>query len=103
MKRDSSVTEEKPGAAFLRGASRRPRPDGDLGMTDAGLAFPRRYCQSGASMPNRRARVLHTKTLYEGSVFSVRQDRIAEPGGIVVTRDIVENRESGVLLAYFTY
>jgi ADP-ribose pyrophosphatase len=52
-------------------------------------------------MPNRRARVLHTKTIYEGSVFSVRQDRIAEPGGIRVTRDIVAHRGSVVLLPIF--
>ena len=52
-------------------------------------------------MPNRRARVLDTKTLYEGNVFSVRQDRIAEPGGIVVTRDIVVHRGSVVILPIF--
>src|SRR5260370_21600775 len=52
-------------------------------------------------MPNRRVRVLHTKTIYEGSVFSVRQDRIAEPGGIRVTRDIVADRGSVVLLPIF--
>ena len=52
-------------------------------------------------MPNRGARVLDTKTLYEGNVFSVRQDRIAEPGGIVVTRDIVVHRGSVVILPIF--
>lgn len=52
-------------------------------------------------MPNRRARVLDTKTLYEGNVFSVRQDRIAEPGGVVVTRDIVVHRGSVVILPIF--
>ena len=52
-------------------------------------------------MPNRRARVLHTETLYEGKVFSVRQDRICEPGGIEVTRDIVVHRGSVVLLPVF--
>src|SRR5260370_39749646 len=52
-------------------------------------------------MQNRGARVLQTKTLYEGNVFSVRQDRIAEPGGMVVTRDIVVHRGSVVLLPIF--
>lgn len=52
-------------------------------------------------MPNRRARVLDRKALYEGNVFSVRQDRIAEPGGIVVTRDIVVHRGSVVILPIF--
>ncbi len=57
--------------------------------------------KSGASMQNRGARVLQSKTLYEGNVFSVRQDRIAEPGGMVVTRDIVVHRGSVVLLPVF--
>jgi len=52
-------------------------------------------------MPNRRARVLHTETLYQGNVFSMRQDRIVEPGGIEVTRDIVAHRGSVVVLPVF--
>src|SRR5215471_13028875 len=52
-------------------------------------------------MPNRRARVLQTKIIYEGNVFRVRQDRIAEPSGIRVTRDIVVHRGSVVLLPIF--
>ena len=52
-------------------------------------------------MPNRGAQVLQSKTIYEGNVFSVRQDRIAEPGGIVATRDIVVHRGSVVILPVF--
>ncbi len=52
-------------------------------------------------MPNRRVRILHTKTIFKGNVFSVRQDRIAEPGGIRVTRDIVVHRGSVVVLPVF--
>ena len=52
-------------------------------------------------MPNRRARVLHTKTIYDGKVFSVRQDRITEPGGIRATRDIVVHHGSVVVLPVF--
>lgn len=52
-------------------------------------------------MPNRRARILQSKLIYEGSVFSVRQDRVAEPGGLRVTRDIVVHRGSVVLLPIF--
>jgi len=52
-------------------------------------------------MPNSLARVFETKTVYEGSVFSVREDRIAEPGGIEVTRDIVVHQGSVVLLPIF--
>jgi ADP-ribose pyrophosphatase len=52
-------------------------------------------------MPTARARILHSKILYEGKVFSVRQDRIVEPGGIEVARDIVVHRGSVVLLPVF--
>jgi ADP-ribose pyrophosphatase len=52
-------------------------------------------------MPSSRAKILDTKILYEGKVFSVRQDRIVEPGGIEVTRDIVVHRGSVVLLPVF--
>ena len=52
-------------------------------------------------MPNRRVKIFRSETLYEGKVFSVRQDRIAEPGGIEVQRDIVVHRGSVVLLPIF--
>lgn len=52
-------------------------------------------------MPNSRAKILDTRILYEGKVFSVRQDRLLEPGGIEVTRDIVAHRGSVVLLPIF--
>jgi ADP-ribose pyrophosphatase len=52
-------------------------------------------------MANRQARVFDSRTAYEGNVFSVRQDRISEPGGIMVTRDIVVHRGSVVLLPIF--
>jgi ADP-ribose pyrophosphatase len=52
-------------------------------------------------MRDRRASVLRSKILYEGKVFSVRQDRVREPGGVHVTRDIVVHRGSVVLLPIF--
>jgi len=48
-----------------------------------------------------KANVLGSKTLYEGNVFRVRQDRVVEPGGVEVTRDIVEHRGSVVVLPVF--
>jgi ADP-ribose pyrophosphatase len=48
-----------------------------------------------------KAKVLATKTIYKGKVFSVRQDRVIEPGGVEVTRDIVEHRGSVVVLPVF--
>ncbi len=52
-------------------------------------------------MPNRPARILSSKTLYQGNVFSVRQDRLTEPGGVEVTRDHVVHQGSVVLLPVF--
>ena len=48
-----------------------------------------------------KAKVLDTKIIYEGKVFSVRQDRVIEPGGVEVTRDIVVHRGSVVVLPVF--
>jgi ADP-ribose pyrophosphatase len=39
--------------------------------------------------------------LYEGRVFSVRRDRVIEPGGVEVTRDVVVHSGSVVLLPVF--
>jgi ADP-ribose pyrophosphatase len=52
-------------------------------------------------MPNRPARLLNSKMIYEGNVFRVRQDRLTEPGGVEVTRDIVVHQGSVVLLPIF--
>jgi ADP-ribose pyrophosphatase len=45
-----------------------------------------------------RARLLSSRTVYAGAVFSVRQDRVREPGGVEVTRDVVVHFGSVVLL-----
>jgi ADP-ribose pyrophosphatase len=52
-------------------------------------------------MPSRRAKIFQSETLFEGKVFSVRRDRISEPGGVAATRDIVVHRGSVVLLPIF--
>jgi ADP-ribose diphosphatase len=52
-------------------------------------------------MPNRRARILQSKIIYDGHVFSVRQDRIVEPGGVRATRDLVVHNGSVVLLPIY--
>ncbi len=48
-----------------------------------------------------QARVLKSKVVYKGRVFGVRQDRVVEPGGGVVTRDVVAHSGSVVLLPVF--
>jgi ADP-ribose pyrophosphatase len=55
----------------------------------------------GASVRNRGVRVFSSEMVYEGTVFRVRRDRVAEPGSIVVTRDIVVHNGSVVLLPIF--
>ena len=52
-------------------------------------------------MPKRGAQVLDSRIIYQGNVFAVRQDRIREPGGVEVTRDIVVHRGSVVVLPVF--
>ncbi len=46
-------------------------------------------------------KILASRILYEGRVFSVRRDRVREPGGIEVTRDVVVHSGSVVLLPVF--
>ena len=49
-------------------------------------------------MSRTPARILRSKTIYTGTVFGVRQDRVIEPGGIRTTRDVVTHHGSVVLL-----
>ena len=49
-------------------------------------------------MSSHTARILRTRTIYTGPVFGVRQDRVIEPGGIRVIRDVVTHHGSVVLL-----
>jgi len=52
-------------------------------------------------MTQKRAKILGSRTLYKGPVFSVRRDRVIEPGGIKVIRDVVVHPGSVVLLPVF--
>jgi ADP-ribose pyrophosphatase len=58
----------------------------------------------GASVKNRkrgkakRARVVSSKVLFRGRVFTLRRDRVAEPGGIMTTREIIVHPGSVVVL-----
>lgn len=60
-------------------------------------ASSKRALHTAADKP----KVLATKVIYKGKVFSVREDRVIEPGGVEVTRDIVEHRGSVVVLPVF--
>lgn len=52
-------------------------------------------------MGQARARVLKSETMYAGPVFGVRKDRVVEPGGVTVIRDVVTHSGSVVLLPLF--
>ena len=47
---------------------------------------------------SRRYRVLKTKTIFEGNVVCLNVDRVLEPGGITVDREVVCHPGSVVVL-----
>ena len=51
------------------------------------------------SRKSKQARVLSSKVVFRGPVFSVNSDRVQEPGGIVARRDIIRHPGSVVILA----
>src|SRR3989442_15518245 len=55
------------------------------------------------SLGQARARVLKSETMYAGRVFGVGKDRVVEPGGVAVIRDVVTHSGSVVLLPLFDY
>lgn len=52
-------------------------------------------------MARGRAKILESQDLFDGKAFGVRRERIAEPGGIVTTREIVTHKGSAVVLPVF--
>lgn len=44
-------------------------------------------------------KVLSSKTVYEGKVFSVTSDKVEEPNGVTATRDVIRHSGSVVILA----
>jgi ADP-ribose pyrophosphatase len=54
---------------------------------------------SSPKSPNRKARVLSSKVVYNGPLFRVTRDEVIEPSGVRVKRDIVRHNGSVVILA----
>src|SRR6202142_2571744 len=54
-----------------------------------------------ADLANGRAKLLKSKVLYEGKVFSLRRDTVIEPGGVRADRDIIVHPGSVVVLPVF--
>jgi ADP-ribose pyrophosphatase len=46
----------------------------------------------------RKARIVSSKVLFRGRVFTLKRDRVAEPSGIVATRDMIAHPGSVVVL-----
>jgi len=46
-----------------------------------------------------KAQILSSKTVYKGRIFTVVVDKVREPSGVVVKREIVRHRGSVVILA----
>jgi len=57
--------------------------------------------RTGETVQRHRAKVLSSRRIYAGPVFGVRRDRVIEPGGVRVTRDVVTHNGSVVLLPIF--
>jgi ADP-ribose pyrophosphatase len=55
----------------------------------------------GASVPANKAKLLSSRIVFKGKVFSVRRDRLREPGGMTVTREVVAHHGSVVVLPVF--
>lgn len=49
-----------------------------------------------------QAQVLSSETVYQGKVFAIKKDRIIEPHGVQVTREVVTHSGSVVVLPVFT-
>src|SRR5271157_3436910 len=60
---------------------------------------PRKVTSNKQSRTKNKVEVLSSKTVFRGRVFHVTSDRVKEPGGIVVQRDIVRHGGSVVILA----
>jgi ADP-ribose pyrophosphatase len=49
-------------------------------------------------MTKHRARILNSKMIYQGKVFGVRRDEVAEPNGLRATREVITHPGSVVVL-----
>ncbi len=55
----------------------------------------------GADLAKTNAKLLKSKILYQGKVFSLRRDTVIEPGGVRADRDIILHPGSVVVLPIF--
>ncbi|HEX4002806.1 MAG TPA: NUDIX hydrolase [Candidatus Acidoferrales bacterium] len=48
-----------------------------------------------------KAKILSSELIFQGRVFALKRDRLVEPSGITVTREIIEHPGSAVVLPVF--
>src|SRR5436305_4518596 len=63
------------------------------------LYYDWRMAKSSRSSKTPKVKVLSSREVYRGPVFRVTSDRVIEPGGIRVRRDVVRHSGSVVVLA----
>ncbi len=51
-----------------------------------------------AKVKAEKARILRSKTIYNGPVFGIRRDELIEPGGVRTTREVITHSGSVVVL-----
>jgi ADP-ribose pyrophosphatase len=54
--------------------------------------------KSSAMPRSKKARILSSRTIYEGAVFGIRRDEVIEPSGIRTTREVITHPGSVVVL-----
>lgn len=54
--------------------------------------------KSSAPRRAQKAKILSSKTVYEGAVFGIRRDEVIEPSGVRTTREVVTHPGSVVVL-----
>jgi ADP-ribose pyrophosphatase len=54
--------------------------------------------KSSAPRRTQKAKILSSKTIYEGAVFGIRRDEVIEPSGVRTTREVVTHPGSVVVL-----
>jgi ADP-ribose pyrophosphatase len=62
--------------------------------------MPKSFSRKKSSLSKQaKARIISSRTVYRGPVFSVTTDHVLEPGGITVRRDLIHHSGSVVVLA----
>ena len=54
--------------------------------------------KNAVKQPNKKARILSSKVIYEGKAFGVRRDELIEPTGVRTVREVVTHPGSVVVL-----